>query len=44
MSQALLAADPPGSVVNANVAAAAGLIVNEELTTLVSSEAEAVRV
>ena len=44
MSQALLAADPPGSMLNANVAAAAGLILNEELAALVSSDADAVRV
>ena len=44
MSQALLAADPPGSVLNAKVAAVAGKILNEVLTALVSSEADAVRV
>ena len=37
-------ADPPGSVLNANVAAAAGLILNELLTAFVSREADAVRV
>ena len=44
MSHARLAADPPGSVVNANVAAAAVLILNELLTSLVSRDAVAVRV
>ena len=44
MSQALLAADPPGSVLKANVAATAGLILNEVLTAFGSREADAVMV
>jgi hypothetical protein len=44
MSHALLAAEPPGSVLNANAVAVAALMVNEELTPLVNREADAVRV
>jgi len=44
ISHALLAAEPPGSVLNANAVAVAALMVKEELTALVNREAEAVRV